>query len=369
MEILKLDQDWNRIIAPLPGAHLLQTSQWAEVKAEVGWQATPLTWKSAEGKIEAAALLLIRSVRLLRVGPRVSVAYCPRGPLLDWANAGLRARVFAELLTYARSQGCLFLKIDPELRLGTGVPGREEAWEDPLGGAVLDEMKSAGWHFSASQIQFRNTATLDLNGTEEDWLKRMKQKTRYNLRLAQRSGVTVRVAEESELPFIYKMYAETSVRDGFVIRPESYYLGVWQKFMQAGMMAPLVAEVEGQLVAGLMLFYFGKSAWYLHGMSTALHREKMPNYLLQWEAMRLAKSQGCETYDLWGAPDTFDGADAMSGVFRFKEGLGAKVLRTCGAWDYVFQPLGYFLYEKVLPQILNVLRRARKQATQQELGD
>jgi lipid II:glycine glycyltransferase (peptidoglycan interpeptide bridge formation enzyme) len=93
----------------------------------------------------------------------------------------------------------------------------------------------------------------------------------------------------------------------------------------------------------------------------------MPNYLLQWEAMRLAKSQGCEVYDLWGAPDTFDGEDSMSGVFRFKEGLGAKVLRTCGAWDYVIHPLGYFLYEKVLPQVLNVLRRARKQETRQEL--
>ena len=59
----------------------------------------------------------------------------------------------------------------------------------------------------------------------------------------------------------------------------------------------------------------------------------------------------------------------MSGVFRFKEGLGAKTLRTCGAWDYVIHPVGYFLYEKVLPQILNILRKARKQATRQELSE
>ncbi len=369
MELLKLDENWNQTISALPGAHLLQTSQWAEVKAEVGWQAYPLIWREADGEVGAAALLLIRSIRLLGVGPRVAVAYIPRGPLLNWANETLRKLVFADLLTFTRKQGCLFLKIDPELRLGTGVPGCEDAWEDPVGQAVLQEMKGSGWHFSSSQVQFRNTATLDLKGTEEDWLKRMKQKTRYNLRLAQKSGMVVRVANESELPQVYKMYAETSVRDGFVIRSEAYYLGVWQKFMRAGMMSPLVAEFDGQLVAGLMLFYFGKNAWYLHGMSTALHREKMPNYYLQWEAMRLAVSRGCETYDLWGAPDTFDGEDTMSGVFRFKEGLGARVLRTCGAWDYVIHPLGYFLYEKVLPQILNVLRLARKQETRQELGE
>ena len=207
MELLKLDENWNQIISALPGAHLLQTSQWAEVKAEVGWQAYPLVWRNENGKVNAAALLLIRSIRLLRVGPRVSVAYVPRGPMLDWADESLRKQVFAELITFARKQGCLFLKIDPELRLGTGVPGREDAWEDPVGQVVLQEMKDAGWHFSSSQIQFRNTATLDLKGIEEDWLKRMKQKTRYNLRLAQKDGISVRVANESELPQVYKMYA------------------------------------------------------------------------------------------------------------------------------------------------------------------
>jgi len=164
------------------------------------------------------------------------------------------------------------------------------------------------------------------------------------------------------------MYAETSVRDGFVIRSQEYYLSVWQIFFDAGMLSPLVAEVGGEKVAGLMLFSLGKTAWYLYGMSTALHREKMPNYLLQWEAMRIAKAKGCQNYDLWGAPDVFDESDSMFGVFRFKEGLGASVLRTCGAWDYVIDPIGYFLYQTLLPKLLNILRRNRKAETRQEIG-
>ena len=103
--------------------------------------------------------------------------------------------------------------------------------------------------------------------------------------------------------------------------------------MQIGYAVPLVAEVEGEAVAALMMFTFGKKAWYFYGMSTTEQREKMPNYLLQWEAMQLAKTRNSEDYDLWGAPDEFDGKDSMSGVFRFKEGLGGVLHRTVGAWD------------------------------------
>jgi len=367
-EILPLDAAWDELIRELPGCHLLQTKEWAEIKAEVGWQAYPCVWKDASARPEAAALLLVRSVAPLKVGPRIAVGYIPRGPMLDWSDADLRHTVMADLARLARRLRLLFLKIDPELRRGTGVPGRADAWEDPVGQQALAEWQEEGWQYSRSQVQFKNTALLSLAGSEEEWLARMKQKSRYNLRLAQRSGVAVRTARPEEFPELYRMYAETSVRDHFVIRAEEYYLSVWQRFSAAGMLTPLVAEFDGQKIAGLMLFHFQKTAWYLYGMSTGLHREKMPNNLLQWEAMRAARAHGCERYDLWGAPDVFDESDSMFGVFRFKEGLGAEVLRTCGAWDLVIRPLGYTLYQQILPRILNVLRRNRNAETRQEIG-
>ncbi|MHC1740784.1 MAG: lipid II:glycine glycyltransferase FemX [Anaerolineaceae bacterium] len=368
VEIINLDSSWNERIQKIPGCHLLQTNEWAQIKAEVGWKAAPMVWLDAQGNTEAAALFLVRSVSLTRFGPKISIGYIPRGPLLDWTNQDLRKKVIEDLQTYARQNRLLFLKIDPELRLGTGVPGREGAWDDPVGIEVLEELKNRRWRFSDSQVQFRNTALLSMDGEEEDWLKRMKQKARYNLKISQRDGVVVREALPEEFPLLYKIYAETSVRDGFVIRSQEYYLSLWNKFFEAGMLSPLVAEVDGTPVAGLMLFYLGKTAWYLYGMSTGQQREKMPNYLLQWEAMRVAKQKGCQVYDLWGAPDIFDESDSMFGVFRFKEGLGASVLRTCGAWDYVVNPVGYTLYQRVLPKIMNVLRRNRKAETRQEIG-
>jgi lipid II:glycine glycyltransferase (peptidoglycan interpeptide bridge formation enzyme) len=252
--------------------------------------------------------------------------------------------------------------------LGWGLPGSPEETRNPQAGRALENLAAQGWRLSDEQIQFRNTVWLDLTGDETAWLARMKQKTRYNIRLSERKGVSVRAGSVDDLPRLYRMYAETSVRDAFVIRSEDYYLDLWRAFMERGLAEPLIAEVEGEAVAGIILFTFAGRAWYLHGMSREVHREKMPNYLLQWEAMRRARMRGCTQYDLWGAPDIFNESDSMWGVFRFKEGLGGKVVRTPGALDYPARPLFYNLYTRLLPRVLDIMRRRGKARTRQEVS-
>ena len=153
-------------------------------------------------------------------------------------------------------------------------------------------------------------------------LAQMKQKTRYNVRLAARKGIIIQDAQEADFPRLYEIYAETSLRDGFVIRNREYYLSLWKLFLHSGMLIPLIAQYDGKILAGLMLFHFGSKCWYLHGMSVDEHREKMPNYLLQWEAIQRAKDLGCQRYDLWGAPDEFSEQDSMWGVFKVQTGIG-----------------------------------------------
>jgi lipid II:glycine glycyltransferase (peptidoglycan interpeptide bridge formation enzyme) len=203
----------------------------------------------------------------------------------------------------------------------------------------------------------------------------MKQKTRYNIRLAEKKGVTVRTGTLADLPMLYSMYAETSVRDDFVIRDEGYYQTVWETFMSQNgrkpftpFAEPLIAEVEGEAVAAIFVFYFGKRAYYIHGMSSHAHREKMPTYLLQWEAIKRAKQYGRKVYDLWGAPDEFNESDSLWGVFRFKEGLGGQVVRTLGAWDYAPNSLWYRMYSEVIPRVLDVMRWRSKEKTKQQIG-
>lgn len=351
---------WNALIAGLPDAHLLQTWEWGQIKAEGGWSVLPVVWRHGD-VVRAAALVLRRALP----GVGLHVLYVPRGPMMDWQDADLRQQVLADLQELGKRQKAIFVKMDPEVVLWMGIPDEEGAEETSTGQELKRELQQRGWRFSAEQIQFRNTVWMDVSRSEDELLARMKQKTRYNIRLAERKGVIVRRGGTEDLQVLYRMYAETSVRDGFVIRPERYYLRVWQTFMGAGMATPLIAEVEGEVVAALVLFHFGKTAWYLHGMSREAHRNLMPTYLLQWEAMRIAKEMGCARYDLWGAPDVFDETDSMWGVFRFKQGLGGQVICTLGAWDHACRPVLYQLYTQVLPRVLNVMRRRGKQRTAQ----
>jgi lipid II:glycine glycyltransferase (peptidoglycan interpeptide bridge formation enzyme) len=278
------------------------------------------------------------------------------------------------LHSFANKQGAIFLKIDPDVVLGTGIPGTDGAVEERGGADLQSELARRGWVYSADQIQFRNTVLIDLQPTEDELLARMKQKTRYNIRLAEKKGVAVRVGSVEDLPMLYKMYAETSVRDGFVIRDEGYYQTVWNTFLQLSAFTfqpqtiPLIAEVDHEPVAGLFLFMFAGRAYYVYGMSREVHREKMPTYLLQWEAMKRAKSAGCKVYDLWGAPETFDASDSMWGVYRFKEGLGGRVVRTLGAWDFAPNKFWYRMYSEFIPRVLDVMRVRGKSRTKQGLG-
>ena len=353
-------ETWNAIIASFPEPHLLQTWQWGLVKSRFGWEPFYRVWGN-EGNPDAAALILQRSISIAGFSARLRVLYVPKGPLLrDWGDAELRKRVLGDLQKLARERGAIFIKIDPDVPLGTGVPGDSDAQANPLGETVRAELAQRDWRFSDEQIQFRNTVALDLTLSEDEMLARMKQKARYNVRYAGRKGVAVRIGTVDDLGLLFRMYAETSDRDGFVIRGEEYYRSVWGTFLESDMLDPLIADVDGEPVGALMLFRFAGRAWYLHGMSRELHRKKMPNYLLQWEAMRRAKEMGCTEYDLWGAPDVFDESDSMWGVYRFKRGLGGTVVRTIGAYDYPVRPLLYKLYAQLLPRILEIMRRRNK---------
>lgn len=348
---------WNSLIGVLPETHVLQTWQWAQVKARYAWQPMPTLWHDHQGEVAAAAMVLARKVPVGHF-MGMQMMYVPKGPLLrDWEDAGLRAQVLGDLRLLARRNRAIFIKIDPDVCAGEGIPGASEATESPTGQAVIADLMSRGWQFSGEQIQFRNTVLIDLTPSEEDLLMNMKQKTRYNVRLAGRRGVEVRVGDISDIGVLSQMYAETSLRDGFVIRDEDYYRTVWETFFQAGMGEPLIAEVEGESVAAVITFRFGGKAWYLYGMSRDMHREKMPNYLLQWEAIRRAKQAGCWAYDLWGAPDEFSESDPLWGVYRFKEGLGGKLVRHIGAWDLAVRPLYYWLYTQIAPRVLDWMRR------------
>lgn len=344
---------WEAILTALPRPHTLQSWDWGDFKSRWEWRAVRLAWMRADGTpaAAAAAQVLRRSIGQTPW----CMLYVSKGPAADYTDLALTERVLADIETYARQQRAIFVKIDPDVPLAYGPAEAAEAYLP--GRQVRELLAGRGWRYSSQQIQFKNTVLLDLTPSEAELLAAMKPKCRYNIRLAERKGVTVRPGGPADLGVFFELYAVTGRRDGFLIRPEAYYLDVWQQYLRAGRGALLLAEVEGTAVAGVLLFYLGGTAWYMYGASDNAHRNLMPNHLLQWEAIRWARAQNCTLYDFWGAPNHFDPSDSMWGVYNFKLGFGGVTRHGLGAFDYPVYPLLYKIYMQGLPKLLSLLRR------------
>jgi len=333
---------WDRAVLNLPAPRLLQSWAWGAFKGRHGWQPTRYLWTDPDsGAARAASSILTRRASPLPI----RVMYVPKGPILDHLNEPLLDQILTELARIARRRRALFIKIDPDVELATPQIDR-----------VLTALRRRGWQRSNEEIQFKNTLLIDLTASEDELLMNMKSKWRYNVRLAQRKGVTVRQGTTDDLGLLYKMYEETAERAGFVIRPEPYYRDAWGSFMERNLALPFIAEFEGRPIAMVIIYSFGRRAIYMYGASLDLHRDKMPNNLLQWEAINWAKDHGCTIYDMWGAPDELDESDPMWGVYRFKKGFGGRFVETIGAWDYPVSPTGYRLYVTLKPRLLAALR-------------
>lgn len=340
---------WDSALLSLPNPHILQSWAWGAFKSRHGWNATRLLFQE-QGQTVAAASVLERKLPRLPV----SVLYVPKGPAVDWQDSARVQALLEDLAGIARQRGALFVKIDPDVCYSEDAPSFSP--RPACAPQVARSLEGWRWRFSSEQIQFRNTVLLDLARPEDDLLETMKQKTRYNVRLASRRGVTVRVGTTADLLTLYQLYEETAQRDGFVIRPPAYYADAWGSFLETGLAHLLLAEVEGTAVAGLVLFTFGPTAWYMYGASSDRQRQHMPNHLLQWEAIRWAKKAGCALYDLWGAPDHLHKSDPMWGVYQFKLGLGGELVQGLGAWDLPTHRVAYWLYRTAMPLYLGLMR-------------
>ena len=339
--------EWDAFLSRHPYAHLLQTVPWGELKSNFGWEAVrvcvpvdhPAHPSSSEGESAGAQILF----RQLPLGIRF--AYIPKGPVLPSLPIDSEPLPLSAYpgLWQAIDEACIkrravFLKIEPDL------------WE-PGGPAAEKPEPPPKFMPGRHAIQPARTLLVDLRGDEEQILARMKQKTRYNIKLALKKGVVVHPS--SDLSAFYRLMQVTAGRDEFGVHSLDYYTQVYNLFYPRGTCELLVAEYQGKALAALMVFAHGQRAWYFYGASASDHRDRMPTYLLQWEAMRWARSRGCTEYDLWGVPDEeadvlesqfTNRADGLWRVYRFKRGFGGLLMRSAGPWDRVYQPLLYRLY-------------------------
>lgn len=346
--------EWDKYINTHPDAHLLQTASWGELKSQFGWEAVRVISpvKSNVSTTTGAQILF----RKLALG--FSLAYIPKGPVWmepdmnTWENLD---GLWSEVESICREKKAVFLIVEPDLYEG-GRTGKETNIEKT-------ERTPEGFKEGSISIQPKQTVIIDIRGSEQEILSRMKQKTRYNIRLSSKKNVTVS-ASRDVLSF-YKLMLATGGRDEFGVHSEKYYQMAYDCFNQENNCELLMAYYENEPIAGIMVFAAGKRAWYLYGASSNEQRHRMPNYLLQWEAIRWARKRGIEFYDLWGVPDESEGtleaeftrrSNGLWGVYRFKRGFGGELFRSLGPWERVYSPVLYSIFETV-----NKIRRGTMQ--------
>lgn len=344
---------FNDFLAKAEKGHVLQSWEWGEIKSRTGWHPWRLVVED-DGEIVAVASVLERKIPVVGI----PIFYASRGPVLDWRNAELFDYVLAEIRKLAKKRGAIFLKIDPDV----------SSSDEKLGNYLLTKgFRSAESGKGFEGVQPKYVFRLNISPDERTLLANMHQKTRYNIRLAQKKGVSIRRGTREDLPEFYRVLKETTERDQFLVRAYSYFEDLYDSLVPVGLGELFIAEYEGKIISGTLAFTIGNKAWYIYGASSNAHRNVMPNYLIQWEMIRWAKSLGCTLYDFRGVPGHLTEDNPLYGLYRFKKGFNGEYTEFIGEWDLVYRRAIYFLwnhlepiYSDVVKGIIGKLRRSRR---------
>ena len=320
-------QHWDTQLLEHHG-HLLQSWAWGEFKRGQGWEPERVVVNGAAGVGMAQILFRHR-------GP-ASIGYIPRGPVLAGDRAAVWPELRASIDRVARRHRAISVIIEGDCVETMGIASRD-----------------GRLHRAESTVQPLRTVKVPLLD-DEALLKQMHQKTRYNVRLAGRRGVTIEsVAPASRyISGFYELLRETATRNDFQIHPMCYYEGVLDAFGEDAALFEAVTA-EGDLAAALIVARFGAEAIYLYGASSTEHRSNGAGLAIQFEAMKWARERGSTTYDLWGIPqedpDSTTTADHTHiagtsgkdwrGLYRFKTGFGGEIVKYPEAVERQYVPV------------------------------
>ena len=315
----------------------LQTGWWAAFKERHGWKGLAFRVEWDGGSFPLSVLL-----RRLPLG--MTLAYAPHGPEAAFAEDSARLAALSRALKpfLPRSTVCLRWDLVTGTRVSAAAQegeGEDEAAApaDPFPAALPRPFRKP-----PADVQPPDTVIVGL-ADDGTLLARMHKKTRYNIRLAEKKGVSVERAGVEALPGWYALYRQTAERDRISIHSEAYYRDL---FSHAPQLSLWLARYDGTLLAGNIVLNHGPTATYLYGASSNEHRNLMAPYALQWAALRDSRDRGAREYDLFGIPPTDDPAHPMHGLYRFKNGFGGDRVHRHGAWDFVFRPLTWMVWTR-----------------------
>ena len=322
--------EYEAFVQSHPKGNFAQSYLWGKQKPM--WQWYAIAVRGEDGAIRGSLAVMTRKVP----GIGRTLMYGCRGPVCDLDDR----ETFSQLLDGARALAKKYksyvIKIDPD------VPSSNTAFSSMLQSFGF-RAKEGGKNFEA--IQPRYVFRLNVEGkTEAELLANFHQKWRYNIRLAERKGVTVRICGKEMVPAFADLMLTTGVRDGFVTRKPEYFAAMLDNLGEHARLY-MAFDPNDTPIAGTLAIHYGDKVWYLYGASSNEHRNLMPNYLLQWRMIQWAVETNCRIYDFRGVSGDVSEDNPLYGLFRFKQGFGGDFTEFVGEMDLVLSPVIYWAVE------------------------
>lgn len=333
VRIINDRQQWNDFVESAPCCSISQMYEWSELDPHnIGAEEIMrIGVVDGDGKLCAAIVMTVTCAP----GIKQCYFYAPRGPIIHDPDSPAMTVLLNYIKAEARRRNAFMLKIEPS------VPDTDLSWSSALA--------RRGFRSNPYHMHVRNEWVLDISPDEKTLLAGMKEKWRYNIRLASRRGVVVRLGEgQADLDAFYRLYETTSERDKFFINNKSHYEDIMRLFGKDEHAQLFIAEYEGTPIAGIIVLVAGPWSYYMYGASSNAYREKMPNHLLQWTAIQWSKKRGCRYYNFRGIPEILEEGQEMYGIYLFKRGFGGYALHSLATQDLVYRPFTYQLYRCLL---------------------
>lgn len=325
MEIKKItdSRQWNNWLKDNKRRNCFtQSWEWGNILLAEGKEAERLAVVENGEKLAQAQIVYLR----LPFGWQY--AFCPQGPIESSKLKVESDKVYEQLVKYLKNKNCILLRIEPN--------------------AIIHNSK----FIIHRTIDTNPSATLilDLSKSEKELLAGMRQKTRYNIHLAEKKDL--KISREKNLEVFWLLMNQTGKRDKFKLHSKNHY----KQVLNSPISFQLTAYFNNAPIAAAVFAAFGDTFTYLYGASNYARRDLMAPYLLQWEGIKIGKSLGCEWYDFFGVAPVTDGKYDLyhqyAGVTRFKLGFDGVSQQTAGTWDIIIDNKKYKLY--------NLLRRLRR---------
>ena len=322
--------EYEAFVQSHPKGNFAQSYLWGKQKTM--WQWDAIAVRGEDGAIRGSLAVMTRKVP----GIGRTLMYGCRGPVCDLDDRETFSQLLDGAKVLAKKYKSYVIKIDPD------VPSSNTAFSSMLQSFGF-RAKEGGKNFEA--IQPRYVFRLNVEGkTEEELLANFHQKWRYNIRLAERKGVTVRICGKEMVPAFSDLMLTTGVRDGFVTRKPEYFAAMLDNLGEHARLY-MAFDPNDTPIAGTLAIHYGDKVWYLYGASSNEHRNLMPNYLLQWRMIQWAVETNCRIYDFRGVSGDVSEDNPLYGLFRFKQGFGGDFTEFVGEMDLVLSPVIYWAVE------------------------